>query len=394
VNAARERDLRVAMVGISIDESCGVRDYATVLLPALGKEGVDCSLHWLDRKAIALAGARAETRAGIAAIAAEIDERAVDAIVLHYSVFAFAHRGLPVFSLPVLAELQRRAPLVSVLHEAAYPWHLGGPRGTVWALSQRAALVEVVRRSAALLVTIDVRARWLASRPWLARRPMAVAPVFSTLPIPASGETVPHRETTVGLFGYAHEGSQPGVVLDALRLVRDGGVPARLLLLGSPGPDSVAARRWQLAADERRLGDALCFSGILPAAELSDSLSACEVLLFADSPGPTSRKTTLAALLASGRPVLAIDGPGSWPELVRAGAALIAAPDPLEVAGGLRRLMQDAQERSALGARGRRFYEQTMAVEHSARALVALLDQVAAPATAPARDSHAARAVS
>src|SRR6202034_491456 len=70
-NAARERELRVAMVGMSIDESCGVRDYAPVLLPALGKEGVDCSLHWLDRKAIALAGARAETRAGIAAIAAE-----------------------------------------------------------------------------------------------------------------------------------------------------------------------------------------------------------------------------------------------------------------------------------------------------------------------------------
>jgi glycosyltransferase involved in cell wall biosynthesis len=198
----------------------------------------------------------------------------------------------------------------------------------------------------------------------------------------------------MGLFGYAHEGSRPGVVLDALCLVRDSGVPARLLLLGSPGPDSAAARRWQLAADERRLGDALCFSGILPAAELSDALSACEVLLFADSPGPTSRKTTLAALLASGRPVLAIDGPGSWPELVRSGAALIAAPDPVEVAAGLSGLMQDAQERSALGARGRRFYEQTMAVEHSARSLAALLDQVAAPVTVPARDSHVARAVS
>jgi glycosyltransferase involved in cell wall biosynthesis len=388
-----ERQLQVAVVGMSIDTSCGVRDYARVLAPGLAQEGVECSLHWLNREDLTLRGARAEVHAGMATVTQEIEERHVDAILLHYSVFSFAHRGFPLFAAPTLSMLRRQAPLLSVLHEAAYPWGMGGVRGAAWALSQRAALIQVVRQSAALLVTVEQRAGWLASRPWLPSRPIAVAPVFSTLPTLTPGRTEP-LEATVGLFGYAHEGSRPAVVLDALRILRDDGIAARLSLLGSPGADSTAARRWQRAADARGVLDALSFTGTLEAKDLSEALGSCEVLLFADSPGPTSRKTTLAAMLASGRPVLAIDGPNSWVRLVQAGAALIVEPQPEDVARGLKQLMQDEQERSALSARGHSFYEETMSVEHSARTVAALLDQITESVTSPRRVSHAERAAS
>lgn len=388
-----ERQLQVAMVGMSIDMSCGVRDYASVLAPVLAREGIECSLHWLNRENRTLRGARVEVHAGMATVAQEIEERHVDAILLHYSVFSFAHRGFPLFAAPALSMLRRQAPLLSVLHEAAYPWGMGGARGAAWALSQRAALIQVVRQSAALLVTVEQRARWLASRSWLPSRPMAVAPVFSTLPTLTPGHTEP-LEATVGLFGYAHEGSRPAVVLDALRILRDDGIAARLSLLGSPGADSTAAHRWQRAADARGVLDALSFTGTLEAKELSAALGSCEVLLFADSPGPTSRKTTLAAMLASGRPVLAIDGPSSWVQLVQAGAALIVEPHPQDVARGLKQLMQDERERTALGARGHSFYEETMSVEHSARTVAALLDQIAESVASPRRATHAERAAS
>jgi glycosyltransferase involved in cell wall biosynthesis len=393
VAAGRNRNLRVAVVGVSIDESCGVRDYASGLAPALAREGVDCSLHWLNRVDLTLRGGRKEIRAGMADLAGELAERQLDAIILHYSVFSFAYRGVPLFATPVLATLRRtHAPLLTVLHELAYSWGPGGVRGSVWALTQRAALIDVVRRSAALMVTTEQRGHWLASRAWLPSRPTATAPVFSNLP-PVSGRDVPVK-ATVGLFGYSHDGSDPGLVLDTLRMLREGGTPTRLLLLGAPGADSSAGRRWRSAADARGLIDAIAFTGILAPTALSAALASCEVLLFADSAGPTSRKTTLAAMLASARPVLALDGPDSWEPLVQARAVLIAKPHTDELAGAMRRLLSDEQERAALAARGRRFYEQTMSADHSVRAVLGLLNQIVEPATAPPRDSQVARAAS
>jgi glycosyltransferase involved in cell wall biosynthesis len=393
VAAGRGRNLQVAVVGVSIDESCGVRDYASGLGPALAREGVDCSLHWLDRVNLTLRGGRGEIRAGMVDVARELEERQLDAILLHYSVFSFAYRGVPLFAAPVLATLRRtNAPLLTVLHELAYAWGPGGVRGSVWALSQRAALIEVVRHSAALMVTTEQRERWLTSRAWLPSRPTATAPVFSNLP-PVSGQDAPAR-ATLGLFGYSHDGSDPGLVLDALQTLREGGIPVRLLLLGAPGGDSIAGRRWQSAADARGLTDAVAFTGILAPRALSAALASCEVLLFADSAGPTSRKTTLAAMLASGRPVVALDGPNSWEPLVEARAVLMAEPHAQEIAGAVRRLLRDEQERVALAVRGRRFYEETMSADHSARTVAGLLDQIVEPATAPPRDSQVSRAVS
>ena len=82
------------------------------------------------------------------------------------------------------------------------------------------------------------------------------------------------------------------------------------------------------AGREGRVGDALSFSGPLPAQDLSDELAACDLLLFADDPGPSSRKGTLAASLASARPVIAIDGPQGWSELAEAGAVRVVPADP------------------------------------------------------------------
>ncbi|HWD11463.1 MAG TPA: hypothetical protein VG366_06435 [Solirubrobacteraceae bacterium] len=371
--------LNVAVVGMSTAEICGVRDHAMLLADAMPAEGVSCSLHWLDRREPSLRGARREVRSWAAGLAEELAERAPDAILLHYSVFAFSYRGIPLFAAPTLSALRgRQAPLLTVLHESAYNWGWRGARSAVWALTQRVALVDVVRRSAAVLVTADRRARWLESRRWLPGRPTAVAPVFSNLPAaPAGAQAV--RGSTVGLFGYAHEGSEPALVLDALRLLADRGVPTRLLLLGAPGPASAAGRRWQSEADARGLGAALEFTGTLPAAELSAALSSCEVLLFADTPGPSSRKTALAAALASARPVLALDGPRSWPALVDAQAALIVQPRREEIAEALRQLLGSEDLRQSQAVRGRRFYDETMSVEHSARAVAGMLDLLIAP---------------
>ena len=359
---------RVDSIGISIDQPCGVHDHAVLLAAALAEDGCSCPLHWLSRHGKALAAERTDLREWARTLTDELRRTPPDALLLHYSVFAFSHRGVPAFVRPVLAALRdRRVPLVTFMHEFAYPWHLGGTRGKVWAATQRLALIEVVRASAAIVVSSDARAEWFRTRPWLARRQTSVAPVFSNLPVGAERSPGGDRAARLGLFGYAHEGVAVDIVLDALRLLRDDGEELALVLLGAPGRESPAGARWQQAAAERGLAGALEFSGQLPAQDLADELGRSTVILFAERGGPTSRKTTLAASLGSGRPVVALDGRNSWLELLEARAAVVVPPDARSLASDLGRLLADADERARQGERGRTFAQREMSVEQSAR---------------------------
>ncbi|HEY4997386.1 MAG TPA: glycosyltransferase [Solirubrobacteraceae bacterium] len=371
------RPLRIATVGFSTTPTCGVRDHAALLAAGLERERINSSIHWLTREQHELGASRREIAAWTARLTAELARERPEAILLHYSVFSWSHRGLPVFVAGALAALRRLGvPIVSFLHEFAYPWRAADPRGTLWALSQRALLIELMRSSAAAVATIEERVRWLGSRPWLPSRPLAFAPVFSTLPPPRPDAADGRVAARVGLFGYSYEGAAVSLVLDALRLAHDRGIPLTLMLLGAPGPDSPAGAAWREGARARSLGEELGFSGRLSAQELSDALSACELLLFADGPGPTSRKTTLAASLASGSPVLAVDGPRSWPELLAADAAEVVPPSAEALAGAMVALLGDQPRRELLGARGAEFAASRMGLARSARVVAETLAQV------------------
>ena len=368
---------RVAVVGMSVSSTCGVRAHADLLADALGREQVTCSRHWLSREQGSLRAGRAEVRAWTRALAAELQEARPDAVLWHYSVFAYSYRGLPVFVGPTLSALRGAGvPVVALMHELAYPWRLGGWRGDVWALAQRARLIDVVGACAAVVVTTDFRAEWLASRRWLARRPLGVAPVFSNLPPPIS-RTRPDRDSPVlGLFGYSYDERAIALVLDAARLLRERGVHFQLALLGAPGRASALAESWLRLAGARGLSGALAFAGPLPAQELSDELASCDVVLFADAAGPSSRKGTLAGSLASGRPLIATDGPRRWSALVRADAARVVEPSASALADAVAALLADDGAREALGARGRAFAEQSMGVARSAQVVRELLGEV------------------
>jgi glycosyltransferase involved in cell wall biosynthesis len=365
---------RVATIGISIDDPCGVRDHAALLADGLAADGFTSSLHWLSRSAGPIVAERSELRGWAAAIPGELASEHAEAVLLHYSVFAFAHRGVPIYARPVLAAIRRsRLPLVTFMHEYAYPWQLGGARGKLWAATQRFVLREVVRASSALVASADARAGWLRSRAWLPDRAISVAPVFSNLPATLGPSPAPAGARELGLFGYGHEGVDFSTVLDALRAVRERAGDVRLTLLGAPGSPSPAAARWEREAAARGLAGAIGFSGRLPAQQLADALAACDVLLFAERGGATSRKTTLAASLSSARPVVALDGSNGWSELSRAGAATIVEPHARALADAIERLLADRDERERQGELGRRFAARAMSVENSATVVGAAL---------------------
>jgi len=233
-----------------------------------------------------------------------------------------------------------------------------------------------MRSSSAVVVTADFRAEELTSRAWLPRRRVVVAPVFSNLPPPGTGTHPDPDNHVVGLFGYAYEGVAVSLVLDAMRLLKDRGAHVQLILLGAPGQPSPAAETWLQMARERGVAGQLSFSGTLSAQDLSDALAACDVLLSAEPTGPTSRKTTLAASLSSGRAVVALDGPRRWSQLIAFGAARVVPPTATALAGAVAELLEDEGRREALGARGSAFARDVMSVERSADVVTRLLGEV------------------
>ncbi len=346
---------RLAVVGISEPGPCGMRDHGRILSAELERDGISCAVHWLERTGTTLSGALAETRAWSRALPAQIE--GADAVLLHYSWAACSYRGLPLLE-PLLARALRRAalPVVAVMHELVFPFGRDGARGAAWALASRATLAEIAAASDALLVTTEDRRDWLAGRRWLPRRPVAFAPVFSNLPAAdrSGGRDAADASPLLALFGFLYDGSAD-VVLRALRELRTGPAAPRLLLAGSPGPDSRAGRAWVASARELGVDGMLGFTGLLDPQALSDTLAAADLLLFADPPGPTSRKGTLAGSLASGTPVLALDGPATWGELSRSGAVRIVPRDGHALAAEIAAMLANSAAQAELGARGRRF---------------------------------------
>jgi glycosyltransferase involved in cell wall biosynthesis len=365
----------VLTAGSSWSATCGVRDYDRVLRPHLEAQGVQTSRVWWERDL--RLDARATTRAARAwleRLTAEAEAQRPDWILLHYTAFMYAYRGIPMLT-PVLARTVARTgvPTVPLLHELTMPFTGRGWRGITWASLQRPALRPLVSASAALITTTEDRARWLRTRWWLPRRTVACVPVFSNLPDLPRPDTAP-RPTPLRLavFGFGGETLVEPVV-SALTALRRPGADVELVLVGAPGAAGPLAERWRRAAARAGCDDAVSFTGVLAPDLVVEALDAADVVVFPDAAGPSARKTTLAASLARGRPVVAFAGGVGWPELVAARAVEVVPPSAAELARVLSDLIADTERRTALGTRARAFYERRISVERGVASILELL---------------------
>ena len=111
---------RIDAIGISIGDPCGVHDHAVLLPDRLAPDRFAFAEHWLWRTGGALASERAEAHEWTERISRELARERPDAVLLHYSVFAFSHRGVPVLVKPVLSSLDElRVPLVPLMSQFA-----------------------------------------------------------------------------------------------------------------------------------------------------------------------------------------------------------------------------------------------------------------------------------
>lgn len=371
--------MRVLVVGASAATICGVRDCARVLDGALEAAGAETATVWWERDPAA--GIRS-TRADAAAAAGRIAEATADfepdAVVWHYSTFAYGPRGVPV-AVPAIARAAARIrrPVIPFVHEYARPWGRGGWRGGVQAATQRAVLRRVVATAAAVVVTTDERAQWLRTRRWLPRRTVATLPVPSNVEPLASSAQRNGGPPRIGLFGFGGDAPDVALVAAALARIRLSRPDVELVLVGAPGPDSPAGERWRAAAAAAGVADALAFTGVLREEALSRELAGLDVVVVADDIGPTARRTTLAAVLAHGRAIVAVEGPRTWEQLVGEGAVALSPRDPASLARELDRVLSDDRHRAELERRASAFYDSVAAPAVVARRLLELIEAAA-----------------
>lgn len=370
---------RILVLGASFRGICGVREYAQVLETAFCRRGALVTTQWWERDPDqGLLGAVREMQEWAAEVDRAIREEKPDWVICHYSVFAYSHRGLPALIPLLTRRLSRASPrIVVVLHELAYAFGRRGWRGTVLAAAQRIALIPLVRCCDCAVVTTDQRVRWLRSRRWLPRRPVAFVPVCSTqrsaAPAPSSSSSAP----TIGVFGYGAEGFVPAPVVEAVARLRARGLDPHLVLVGAPAETSRQAAVWRSAAGAAGCADTLRFTGPLEPSEVGAALQALDVLVFPDGGGPAARKTTLAAALACGKPVVALDGPYRWESLVRERAVVVSSPDGESLARDLEMLLVNDDLRRLQGKRAKAFYRREMDAEVVADRILSFLASIA-----------------
>ena len=368
----------VLVTGVSTAKMCGVRDHAQALAHGLADTGIEAIMEWGE---LSPKPSRTEIEAWLKQVVATAHREHPTVILFHYSVFTLSWRGIPLHATVVARRLRNIGPpVVTLLHEFAYPWGRRGWRGLIHAVSQRIALIAVVRSARCLVVTTPDRCDWLQERRWLPKRPVAFVPVFSSVPVqfatPKIGDAQGAPSADVAVVGYGTEGARADLVVKAVRLTTVAGL--RLLLVGAPGPDSGAARVWSEAATH--CGCPLHFTGLLPPEALSAALSSAGVIVFADEAGPTARKSTLAAAMAHGKAIIALDGPQTWDDLRACGAVSIVPPEVHALSAEIARLLDDSSAREALGERARDFYANRMALAHAAPQVAScLIKTIAAP---------------
>jgi glycosyltransferase involved in cell wall biosynthesis len=365
---------RILGIGVSSTPVCGVRDAAEQLTRAFRAGGADASTAWCELAGLPTVRERRRLiHDWLNSVTRRVRDDDIDAVILHYSVFAYGLRGFPLFVPAVARELAAYdVPVIGFLHEFVYPFGRRGWRGATQALSHRLALFPVVRCSDGLAVTTERRAAWIRGRRWLPRRPVVFVPVFSNLPRvleTADGKT---PGFSIGVIGFGSPGTDTALMAEAIvRLGADR--PLEIVLIGSPGSAGPAADSWRAAFRAQGCADLLRFTGVRTADEIAHELGAVDLVVFPERAGPDSRRGTLAAALAAGKAVVALNGPERWERLVSEAALVVVEPRSEALAAALVRLLEDPAALAAQGAEARAFYRTHMAPEIAVERLSAML---------------------
>jgi len=247
-----------------------------------------------------------------------------------------------------------------VLHEPFLGFSASSWKQSTAALVQRAMTIVLLRAASHVWATIPAwERRW---RPYALGRavPFTHLPVMSTLPVLNDAARVAAIRTRLAPSGghiVGHFSTFASATADALRatlpilLERDAAAVA--VLLGRGGN----AVRDELVRQHPGLSTRVHATGLVPPADLSLHLQACDLAIQPYPDGVTSRRTTVMALLAHGVPIATTVGTLTEPFWRSVDAVrLVPAGSSSALAMETARLLADAPSRARLAQAARTLY--------------------------------------
>jgi hypothetical protein len=305
-----------------------------------------------------------------------------DRLLLQYVPHMYGLKGM---NLPLCLWLRYACPVRPwvMFHEVAFPVLPGQAlRHRLLARVQRGMAALAARAGERLFVSTP------AWEPLLGRLAPGCAPVWLPVPSnlpPAAGCAVVEevrrsldagdRAVVVGHFGTF--GPAISALLEEVFPALVAGDPARIGLLIGLGGEAFADR---LLARYPVLRGRIRATGMLPADEIAAHLAACDLLVQPYPDGVSTRRTSLMAGLALGRPIVTTHGDLTEPLWQQSGAvALAPAGAAAAFLAAAKELLCDARRRENLAAQGRAFY----AACFSPQRLIATLREVGGHAPPP-----------
>lgn len=368
-------------------EAGGVGDYTAILAEELAARG--CSVHvWVPG-----AGGQAdrEPEGGAAVSVHALPDRfgprsremlaqglasAPGCLLLQYVPNALGMRGA---NLPFCFWIWRRRRTHDVrvmFHEPYFYFSWRRPLGNLLALAQRVMAALLLRAGSVVYLSTDTWRQYL--QPFAPATEMIVLTIPATVPVDVDAAAVEGWRRrlrgaapdmpVVGHFGtYGSDIAAP-LLGWLVRLVHSD-VNVRVALIGR-GSESFAAA---LPADVRQC---VVSCGALAAPDVAAALRACELVLQPYPDGVTTRRTSVMAALANGRPTVTTAGELTEPLWLQKGpVALIPVSDDGQLVPVVRGLLRNRAERDALGARARSVYMSEFAIGRTVDRL--LRDRVA-----------------
>lgn len=360
----------------------GVSDYAYVVSGALAAAGQEVHVWCPGSGALAAAaGVTVHRQAGrwtgpdLRRLHALLDqEPRPRRLFVQWVPQSYGRRALNVGFCRWVRQRARRGDEIDVMvHEPFLPFREGRWRHDIAALVQRLMVAVLLGRATRVWVSIPAWADRIA-RYCAPGVPIGWLPVPSGIPVVSDAAAVaaarrhPAGEprTVVGLLGpYGGPGRDDleAVVLHLLR--REGGATCLAIGRGSHEFREAVRRRAEVS---ERLGS----TGEVAAREISVALQACDLVVLPFPDGASSRRTTLMASLAHGRPVVTTEGRLTEPVWRESGAVrLVNARDAAALADAVLALARDEPARHRLGESGRALYQARFDVTHTVGALLA-----------------------
>jgi glycosyltransferase involved in cell wall biosynthesis len=335
----------------------GVGAYSEILASRLAEQGHTVRV---------LSGTRAEHSSNTFALDASIsswDGRAwipardwvrrhnLDIVSLQYQTAAFGMSPWIHFFPRVLSPV----PVVTTFHDLRYPY-LFPKAGKL-----REQIVRHLAESSAGVIATN--AEDMSNLTGIETR--TLIPIGSNINTPLSGDfdraAVRQRlgatddDFLIGYFGLINTSKGVDVLIEALSLLRQDGVPARLVFIGgttgeNDPTNATASAEIEQQIDQQGLRPYIHFTGFIDEATVGETLSAMDAVALPFADGASYRRGSLLAALHYGCAIVTTQPSLILPGFVDGETMLFVPPNDADaLADALRRLYEDPLLRTAIG---------------------------------------------